>query len=167
MEIFLYHLLNNHLTGKTLDVGCGLGFLFNIRKNSVGVDINSYCVDYCKDNGYEAYFFETANYSFKSETFDSVLFNNVIEHILDPNEILNEIYRVLKPNGLLVVGVPGLKGFKKDPDHKVFYDENNLSETVSKYGFRLKYYFHTPFKWEYLNKNLNPYSLFGVYEKRI
>jgi len=162
---FLYPVLDHHLRGKTLDVGCGLGYLFNIRRNSMGVDINPYCVDYCKKKGYAAYYFETAAYSFEDASFDSVLFNNVLEHIADPTEILTEINRILKPGGILVAGIPGIKGFKKDPDHKVYYDEESLAETISKYKFKLHYYFHTPFRWDYLNRNLNPYCLFGVFSK--
>ena len=162
---YLYPRLNHHLAGKTLDVGCGLGYLFDIRDNSIGVDINPYCVDYCKNNGHEAYYFPSAKYLFNDNYFNSVLLNNVLEHIESPTTTIKEIYRVLKPNGLFIVGVPGIKGYKKDPDHKVFYNEKLLTDILVKEGFRRCYYFHTPFKSDYLNHNLNAYSLFGVFKK--
>jgi len=162
---YLYPKVNRHLSGRTLDVGCGVGDFIKSRNNTIGVDINPHCVKHCKDNGLEAYYFKTPNYDFENNTFNSVLLDNVLEHIDNPFEILNEIFRVLKPGGLFVVGVPGKKGFKKDPDHKIFYDEEILNNTLQKFGFINKYFFYAPFKSEYLNKHLNPYCIFGVYIK--
>jgi len=42
----------------------------------------------------------------KSETFDIVLLSEVLEHLEQPYEVLNEIYRVLKPGGLFFITVP-------------------------------------------------------------
>lgn len=47
---------------------------------------------------------------FDSESFDSVLIDNVLEHIEDPNSLLAEIKRVIRPNGGLLIGVPGVLG---------------------------------------------------------
>ena len=164
-KYILYPILDRHLNGKTVDIGCGLGYIFDQRGDSIGIDINPFCVEYCKKKGFESYYFKNPEYDFPNDTFDSVLFNNVIEHIEDPNKILDEIKRILKPKGNLIIGVPGIKGFKKDPDHKVYYDERKLEQVLGEKKFKKEYFFHTPFESKFLNKNLNAYSIFGVFKK--
>ena len=44
---------------------------------------------------------------FSDNHFDSVSVLDVIEHVVDQNFILRECHRVLKPNGTMVVTVPG------------------------------------------------------------
>ena len=43
---------------------------------------------------------------YKSESFDLVIAFSVFEHIKDPRDILKELFRILKPNGKLLVGMP-------------------------------------------------------------
>ena len=44
--------------------------------------------------------------SFDDNTFDFVIANHVLEHIREEKQVLNEIYRVLKPGGTAVLQVP-------------------------------------------------------------
>jgi SAM-dependent methyltransferase len=60
---------------------------------------------------------------FADASFDSVLLDNVLEHIEAPTLLLGEVRRVLVPGGRFLVGVPGQRGWESDPDHKVMYDE--------------------------------------------
>ena len=43
---------------------------------------------------------------FDSDSFDYVRLNHSFEHMTDPNRILKEIWRILAPNGKLMIGVP-------------------------------------------------------------
>ncbi len=43
---------------------------------------------------------------FESETFDCVIVQAVIEHVLDPSRCVEEIYRVLKPSGIVYAETP-------------------------------------------------------------
>ena len=97
-------------------------------------------------------------------SFDTALLDNVIEHIYNPVPLLLEIKRILKNKGKLVVGVPGIKGFDNDEDHKVFYDEKSLTILMKKFGFKVKNIFYTPFKSKYLDNNLKAYCLYMVFE---
>lgn len=45
---------------------------------------------------------------FGAGVFDIVVLNEVIEHLVDTDSIMDEIYRVLKPNGLLLLSTPNL-----------------------------------------------------------
>jgi 2-polyprenyl-3-methyl-5-hydroxy-6-metoxy-1,4-benzoquinol methylase len=46
---------------------------------------------------------------FPDDSFDGVLFTEVLEHLLyDPRKLVDEIYRVMRPNGELVVSTPNV-----------------------------------------------------------
>ena len=72
-------MLNLHLKGKVLDVGCGLGSYLKSRKNVIGIDVNPVYIDYCNSIGQKAYLFKN-NFPFEDEEFDSVIMDNVLEH---------------------------------------------------------------------------------------
>ncbi|MDC0586490.1 class I SAM-dependent methyltransferase [Gammaproteobacteria bacterium] len=163
---YLYPRINNIFSGKALDIGCGLGDFASHRPGTVAIDINPFCVKYCKDLGIEAYHTEEPPFPFENESFDSIFLDNVLEHIEEPDNILNEIYRLLKPEGIFIIGVPGLQGFRSQADHRVYYDEESLPKKLLEYNFFMKKHFFTPFKSEYLNENLNAYCLYAVFEKK-
>ena len=163
-SIFLYPIISKRLEGRLLDVGCGIGDMISYRTNSIGVDINQYNVNYCISRGCEAHLMKHDALPFKKSTFESVLLDNVLEHIHNPFDLLADIKRVLKPNGLLVVGVPGLKGFESDSDHKVYYDQENLKSLANLSGFEIKEFFYTPlFKSFFLSKYLKQYCIYSVW----
>jgi len=43
---------------------------------------------------------------FEEDTFDCVIIQAVLEHVLDPQRCVSEVYRVLKPNGLVYAETP-------------------------------------------------------------
>ena len=64
-----------------------------------------------------------------SNTFDLVIFNHVIEHILDYPTAINELYRVLKPSGHMYLATPNL--FRKLVRPRIlFVNKNNLSDDL-------------------------------------
>ena len=53
------------------------------------------------------------------EFFDGVIAMNILEHVYNYNLFLSEVYRVLKPEGILVGCVPFLIPYHADPDDSV------------------------------------------------
>ncbi len=82
---------------KVLEVGCGVGFLQNVVEDYIGVDIAQSCGKFlCKP-------FVNSSVTalpFEDNTFDAVFSIFVLEHVPDPQAMLEEIRRVTKPNGL-------------------------------------------------------------------
>lgn len=161
----LYPSLSKEFKGKVLDVGCGIGDFLAFRKNTVGIDINSYNVAYCKDRGFEAYTIANGVYPFEDKSFDGVVLDNVLEHLVDPAPTIKEIRRVLKTGGIFILGVPGKKGFTMDDDHKNYYEEKDLEGLLVGYGLSNVKYIYGPLliKSEWLSKTLSQYCIYGVF----
>jgi SAM-dependent methyltransferase len=160
----LYPRISHRLTGRTLDVGCGIGDFLQFRPGTVGVDINPHTVAYCSARGLDARLMEPDVLPFEDASFDSALLDNVLEHLADPTALLREVHRVLRPGGCVLVGVPGLLGWDCDPDHKVRYDEGSLGATLGACGFAPAEVFHTPlWRSAWLSRRLRQYCVFGLY----
>lgn len=163
-KYFLYPRLDFHLAGRALDVGCGIGDFLAYRPDTVGVDVNVHAVDWCKHRGLDARLMSADHLPFDDASFQSVVLDNVLEHIADPMRLLSEITRVLTPGGRVLVGVPGRLGYACDSDHKVFYDESTLIRVMSDAGLHTIVIIYMPFKWDWLDDKLPQYCLYGLFE---
>lgn len=96
---------------NVLEVGCGLGLLMDDLKQLGfevdGVDLGSVAVESVKARGYKAYLgsFEelVENNTIRPESYDAILFVNVLEQTFDPVSNLRNAYKALKPNGVVIV----------------------------------------------------------------
>lgn len=163
-QYWLYPRLGRHLGGKTLDIGCGLGDMLAFRSETIGVDVNPLNVEYCNSLGLNAVTMKPDVIPFADDSFDSILLDNVLEHIENPKPLMAEIRRVLRPSGILLIGVPGLKGMTSDLDHKKFYCESALKTLAKEEFFSVKRFFYTPlFKSDYFSKTLRQYCIYTVW----
>ena len=93
------------VSGKILDIGCGYGDLLleferqNKNIDLYGTDISKKAVDYCKKLGINADIGNADSMPYPDKTFDLVVMSLVIEHVIDQEKALNEVYRILKDNG--------------------------------------------------------------------
>ena len=164
-KYWLYPRICDHLGGRVLDVGCGIGDFVNFRKQTTGVDINPETVGFCRKQGLDVFQMDINKLPFLSREFDGVLLDNVLEHIESPRSLIEEIYRVLKPSGTFLVGVPGRKGYTKDSEHKVFYDEKKLVEIISSFGFVSKTNFYMPLKSTIMDSHLSQFCLYAKFTR--
>ena len=163
-KFWLYPRLYGRLQGLTLDIGCGIGDFLEYKQDAFGTDINERNIQHCIDRGLNAKLMAVNVLPFGNEEFHSVLLDNVIEHILDPIPLLSETHRVLKPEGVVLVGVPGVQGWKSDSDHKKEYNENQLVECMQIAGFDHLEMFHTPlWKSDWLSRNIRQYCIYGLF----
>lgn len=163
---FLYPTVSKRLIGTALDIGCGIGDMLAFRPGTVGVDINALTVDYCRSRGLHAQVMCQDVLPFAAGAFDSVLLDNVLEHVPEPGPLLAEIRRVVRPGGIFVVGVPGIRGWDSDPDHKVRYDEQSLQQRIERYEFIHRETFHTPlWRSSWLDRHVRQYCIYGVFRR--
>ena len=165
-KYFLYPKIDSVIIGRALDYGCGLGDFLKFRANTVGVDINRFAIDHCLSRNLDAKLLgESYRIPYDDGHFFSVVADNVIEHITaqEVDAVIEEIQRVLKKGGIVVAGVPGIKGHLYDTDHKVFYGEKHLVELFTKHGFTLKHIFRMPLPFQSLSKYLRQYCIYAVF----
>lgn len=165
-KFILYPFIKHKLKGNVLDLGCGIGDFLVACKRAVGADINPDNIKYCKSQQLIAVLLSDNQYPFINNSFDSVLLDNVIEHIANPTEMLNEISRILKYGGQLMIGVPGVKGYASDDDHKVFYTEESLKMVCLDHGFKFVHSYYMPLcKSDWLSQNMSQYCLYSLFTK--
>jgi 2-polyprenyl-3-methyl-5-hydroxy-6-metoxy-1,4-benzoquinol methylase len=98
--------------GRLLDVGCATGlFLHFMRNNGAwdveGVEINPEAARMARDQFNLAVHTGTLEQAgLPSQAFDVVTMWDVFEHVHDPGQTLDEVWRILKPQGLLILRVP-------------------------------------------------------------
>lgn len=92
-----------------VDVGCGTGLITrSLKGNVVGIDINSWALErariHCPGKRFiEA---ESSHLPFADNSIDVVVCSDVLEHLVNAEETVHEIYRILKPQHLFVGEVP-------------------------------------------------------------
>ncbi|MDQ6990716.1 MAG: methyltransferase domain-containing protein [Mariprofundaceae bacterium] len=165
---YLYPRICKEIQGKVLDFGCGIGDFLSFRLGTAGVDINEHNVAYCKSRGFDASVIEHGMINSLDKQFDSVVMDNVLEHIPENQvgQVLEEIKRVLKVDGRLVIGVPGLKGYQSDSDHKVYYTKQNLIQLLEKHCFFKDEIFAMPLPWNWLGRYLSQYCIYATFTLR-
>src|SRR3990172_6502497 len=93
-----------------LDLGCGEGLMLLEALNRgwkvYGVDITDNRVDDAKSKYIVFYKTDLLDAKLPENYFDCVYCDSVLEHILNPMEYLREINRILKPGGVVYIGVP-------------------------------------------------------------
>lgn len=96
--------------GKLLDIGCAYGLLVNVASehfDSYGIDISRFAVrkskEYCNGNISRA---SAPDLPFRDESFDVITIIDTLEHVPDFNRCLNDIGRVLKRTGVLLLQLP-------------------------------------------------------------
>jgi len=98
----------SRVNGKVLDLGCGLSpyrhLLDPAKTEYIGLDI-----DTSSNFGYgeaKVLHFDGQHIPFPDGSIDGVMCTEVLEHVQNAQQLVDEIYRVLKPGGSAVVTVP-------------------------------------------------------------
>ncbi|MCX5704435.1 MAG: class I SAM-dependent methyltransferase [Candidatus Omnitrophica bacterium] len=97
---------------RVLDIGCGTGHLILYAGTDgiewFGVDLNPNDLICTSRKGpYRLLQNDIREgISFRSAQFDVAVVSHVLEHLDDPQKVVEEAKRVLKPGGVLIVGVP-------------------------------------------------------------
>ena len=72
------------------------------------------------------------------DSFDSILSNQVLEHVPDPDFYLSEAARVLKPGGTLILTAPMQWRHHEVPFDYYRYTKYGLTELLGKNGFKIE-----------------------------
>lgn len=128
--------LGKNIKGRTLDVGCGSKPYEKCFLSSeyIGLELDSTINRTIKKVDV---YYDGKKIPFENESFDSVVCFQVLEHVFEPQEFLNEIYRVLKPSGNLLITVPFVWDEHEQPFDYARYSSFGLQYLLEKHGFEV------------------------------
>lgn len=149
-EFFLRYIPSG---GKVVDVGCGRCLFTDIQPNwpfhIFAGDLDLGLIKERKSEFPQNHWFlsDVLRIPFVSEYFDSMFAGEIIEHVSDPVEVLQEWKRVLKPNGTLILTTPNrdrllarIEGRERpySPDHLHELSFHELrNEVLPQAGFKI------------------------------
>lgn len=128
--------LSPEISGRVLDVGCGNKpyqgmFMYT---EYIGLEIES---DENRKKKVADFFYDGKRFPFKDSEFDSVIINQVLEHVFNPDEFTEEVYRVLKPEGKLLITVPFIWDEHSQPNDYARYTSYGLKFLLEKHNFKV------------------------------
>ncbi len=164
---------------KVLDIACGTGYGTAILREHgcdvLGADLDEVQVVQNRKNWrYEN--FQTAdvlNLPFDKESFDAVVTFETIEHVVDGQRFLSEMYRVLKPSGLFICSTPNIAYTSHPTYHVKEYEPEEffkLVETqfgeIQRYGqyFKFSDRFRDLYRWRVRNRLIKLFERVGIKE---
>jgi SAM-dependent methyltransferase len=128
---------SHHITGKTLDIGCGskpYSGLFNSSEYT-GIDVES--SGHIHATSKVDIFYNGTEIPFADSHFDSVVCFEVLEVIFNPERFLKEAHRVLKPGGKALFTVPFIWDEHEQPFDYARYSSFGLRFLFEKSGFKV------------------------------
>lgn len=161
-DIILKNLLDLNIFGDVLDIGCGDSYFdekliekFPKINNLYGIDIN---LEKPFNNGKAHYINSYEN--LKNKKFDFILLMDVIEHIKDDNDFINNIKKYLKKDGIILITVPAFQSLysihDKELKHFRRYNFKQLKKILINNDFKIldwNYFYFSLFIIRLLTKN--------------
>jgi SAM-dependent methyltransferase len=106
---------------------------------------------------------------FKPNVYEAVICTQVLEHVKEPETVLKEILRVLKPNGILYLSAPQGWGVHQPPNDFFRFTRYGLQYLMEKAGFTILSIQPVGGFYNYLANRLTvlPKTIFWQIEKKI
>jgi SAM-dependent methyltransferase len=124
------------VTGKVLDIGCGRKPYKKIFpcKEYIGLEIDT---PETRRRGYAEIFYDGKTIPADSGSFDCIIMSQVLEHVFNPDSLLQELWRVLKNEGHLLLTVPFIWDEHEQPFDYARYTSFGIDHLLQKNGFRI------------------------------
>ncbi len=122
----------HYARGRLLDLGCGdqpYRSVFKHVDRYIGLDTPS--------NGKVHVYGDGMKLPFRNGVFDTVLCNEVLEHVPEPAQLMAEVARVLRPGGILLLTAPQTWGLHLEPRDFYRYTKYGLRYLAEKSGLEV------------------------------
>lgn len=157
------HIINLKKPKSFIDIGCGEGWalneFFQNGHNVFGIDFSKYGI--AKFHPHLLKFFEQGNIFKKLKQiiqkggkYNIILLANVIEHVIDPVKLLQNIKQIMFPDSLLIIVAPNdfsplhryliknrfisKKFWLRYPDHISYFNKKSMEKLLHSFGFRVE-----------------------------
>ena len=136
-------------TGRLLDIGCneGRGLTIYARNGYKveGLELNEMAAAVARRKGFAVHT-ATLERFVPAALFDVAVLSNVLEHSLDPAQMLRDVRRILKPGGQVWISCPNNQSWLRScfggywinwhiPFHIVHFSSSTLETTLTRAGF--------------------------------
>ena len=154
---YLFNRFDMEKNMKILDIGCGNG---EISRAFQSLGLCNFAIDKEEsDNHYNCHCsyldVEKDRFDYKDNIFDFIFCKSLIEHLYKPDNFMKECYRVLKPEGVLILMTPDwekqMKVFYEDPTHVHPYSKDSISDLLKMFNFKnvtSEIFYHYPIAWK-------------------
>lgn len=138
---------------KVLEIGSMYGYLLEELKKKefdiCGVELDKKAVEHCKENGIETFQMSVEQFVKESKKkFDVIIMSHVLEHVLEPKEVLLQLNEILNDNGQLIIAVPNSSsinrkvfgrywGWWQVPVHVDHFNLGGLSKLLQVTNFKI------------------------------
>jgi SAM-dependent methyltransferase len=116
-------------SGRLLDLGCGFVPYYEMYRDLVA---DNTCVEWEDTTNQSEFLDHRMNLneplSLESESYDTVLLTDVLEHIYQPAKLIAEVARLLRPGGHVIIGVPFFYWLHEKPHDFYRYTEFALRQ---------------------------------------
>jgi SAM-dependent methyltransferase len=154
---------------KILDVGCGRGDFLNGFINlgciGYGVDFTNAAKKYCPKAKLFQADIENDGMPFEDDYFDVIFSKSVIEHFYDPDILIKECKRCLKPGGKIIVMAPSweynYRIYFEDYTHRTPFMKTSMQDILVMHDFdevRVSFFKQLPILWGRWKIFFNPLS---------
>ena len=135
-----------------LDIGCGTGEFLNACKqsgwNTKGFEPNDTARDYAIKHYKLAVINKQELLSLPENSFDIITMWHVLEHVHDLEQRMKEVYRLVKPNGTVIIAVPNCLSLDAElykenwagydvPRHLYHFTPNTITQLVHNFGMNV------------------------------
>jgi SAM-dependent methyltransferase len=172
LRALVHSLASYRSSGRWLDIGCGRGTLLRAAKaegwEAVGTEIAPATVDAMRAQGLDARLGLTQDLDLPSGWFDVVSAIEVLEHVPDPDLLIVEAARLLRPGGAAYITTPHGRGISArllgagwsivaPPEHLQLFSSAGIRAALSRNGLRVV---------SLATTGVNPYELAGKVSAR-
>jgi SAM-dependent methyltransferase len=120
--------------GKILDIGCGESPYKHLLANFEYIGIDYLEADLFGYNNKEIIKFDGINIPFQGNSIDNIICTEVLEHTQHPQELINEMNRVLKTSGECYITIPWSARYHYIPYDYYRYTPSMLSILFKKFS---------------------------------
>jgi 2-polyprenyl-3-methyl-5-hydroxy-6-metoxy-1,4-benzoquinol methylase len=152
-------------TGKILDIGCGTGHFLNEAKRkgweTFGTEKNERAIKFAIESFNIFVKPEHHIYKFPKASFDVITLWHVLEYMEDISEIMEKIYDLLLPDGIVVIAVPNHNSY--DAKHyQIRWAGYDIPRHLWHFTPKTMELFVNKFKFNIIHKSTMPFDTFYV-----
>lgn len=132
-----------------LDVGCGTGLALHLlnqkaKRNIFGIDISVTSIEKCRQKQLDCQVYNGKEIPFPNDHFNLVGSYNVLEHVDNPEQFLDEMLRVLKKEGIMILVCPNFLSITNNYHHHT----RGLYQKVKNFMMIFKKLFSSHYRFE-------------------